>query len=118
MDVDGTDHTEYYEDTGGLQPLGDSDTTTLFRDLEHELEVMVKRYHVPPTDLEKIFQVNTIIQLPAEGFPFSSNLHRKPNINIECVWNVQDRYLWTCIQTFAIKCICVNSLGNHDRKMA
>ena len=67
MEVDGVDNTEYYEDTGGLQPLGDSDTTTLFRDLEHELEVMVKRYHVPPTDLEKIFQVNmtTRTQLPA-----------------------------------------------------
>jgi len=51
------DNGECYEDAGVLQPLSDSDTTILFRDLEHELEVMVQRYHVPPGDLEKIFQV-------------------------------------------------------------
>lgn len=48
---------EYYESAGSLQPLSDSDTTMLFRDLEHELEIMIQRYHVPPEDLEQLFQV-------------------------------------------------------------
>ena len=48
----------YYEDSGALQPSSDNDTADLFRDLEHELEELVQRYHVPPNDLEKLFQVS------------------------------------------------------------
>ena len=40
-----------------FQPFSDNDTTTLFQDLERELEKMVQKYHVPPTDLENLFQV-------------------------------------------------------------
>ena len=59
MDSDAFDGMEeYYEDTGSFQPLlSDKETTTLFRDLEHEIGVMVQRYHVPPGDLNKLFQV-------------------------------------------------------------
>ena len=47
-----------FDGTGTFQPFNDSDTTTLFQDLERELEKMVQRYHVPPTELENLFQVN------------------------------------------------------------
>lgn len=58
MESSDTDGIEaYYEDSGALQPLSDNDTVVLFRDLEHELEGLVQRYHVPPGDLEKLFQV-------------------------------------------------------------
>ena len=40
-----------------FQPFSDNDTTTLFQDLERELEKMVQKYRVPPTDLENLFQV-------------------------------------------------------------
>ena len=40
-----------------FQPFGDNDTTTLFQDLERELEKMVQKYRVPPTELENLFQV-------------------------------------------------------------
>ena len=53
--IDG--YEEFLEDRGALAPLSDSDTTTLFRDLETELEGMIQRYHVPPGDMEKLFQV-------------------------------------------------------------
>ena len=46
-----------YDGAGTLQPFSDNDTTTLFQDLEHELEKMVQKYHVPPGDLENLFQV-------------------------------------------------------------
>jgi hypothetical protein len=42
---------------GPFQPFSDNDTTTLFQDLERELEKMVQKYHVPPTDLENLFHV-------------------------------------------------------------
>lgn len=54
--IDGVE--EYYEDKGSLQlAFSDSETTTLFRDLEQELVSLVQRYHVPPGDLDKLFQV-------------------------------------------------------------
>lgn len=40
-----------------FQPFSDNDTATLFQDLERELEKMVKKYHVPHTDLENLLQV-------------------------------------------------------------
>ena len=51
-----------FEDTGDMEPLADSDMTLLFRDLERELEAVIHRYHVPPTDLNKLFQVHTCRQ--------------------------------------------------------
>ncbi len=48
---------EYFEASGSLEPLGDNDTTMLFRDLEHELQLLTQRYHVPPDDLSQLFQV-------------------------------------------------------------
>ena len=46
-----------FEGVGNFQPFGDSDATTLFQDLERELEKMVQKYRVPPTELENLFQV-------------------------------------------------------------
>ena len=51
------EHEKEGDGTGTFQPFSDSDTTTLFQDLERELEKMVQKYHVPPTDLESLFQV-------------------------------------------------------------
>ena len=52
---------------GNFQPFSDNDTTTLFQDLERELEKMVQRYHVPPTELENLFQVRTARGRETEG---------------------------------------------------
>ncbi|CAI8013919.1 hypothetical protein GBAR_LOCUS8761 [Geodia barretti] len=46
-----------YDGPVTFQPFSDNDTTTLFQDLERELEKMVQKYRVPPTDLENLFQV-------------------------------------------------------------
>ena len=54
MEEDGRE----FDGTGTFHPFSDTDTTTLFQDLEHELEKMVQKYHVPPTDLESLFQVS------------------------------------------------------------
>ena len=50
-----------YDGPVTFQPFSDNDTTTLFQDLERELEKMVQKYRVPPTDLENLFQVRTYI---------------------------------------------------------
>ena len=55
MDVYMTE--EQFEASGALQPVGENETTLLFRDMEHELEVLTQRHHVPPEDLEQLFQV-------------------------------------------------------------
>ena len=47
-----------FDGTGTFQPFTDNDTTTVFQDLERELEKMVQKYHVPPTELENLFQVS------------------------------------------------------------
>lgn len=46
-----------FDGTGTFQPFNDNDTTILFQDLERELEKMVQKYHVPPTELGNLFQV-------------------------------------------------------------
>ena len=56
MDAYGTE--EQFEASGALQPVGENETTVLFRDMEHELEVLTQRHHVPPEDLEQLFQVS------------------------------------------------------------
>lgn len=48
---------DYYESSGSMEPIVDDETTMLFRGLEHELQIMIQRYHVPPEDLEQLFQV-------------------------------------------------------------
>ena len=45
---------EVFEDTGSLH--SDTDISVL-HDMEHELEVLVKRYHVPSNDLENLLKV-------------------------------------------------------------
>ena len=50
-----------YVGTGAMQStIGDSDTTILFRDLQHELEALVQNYHVPLVELEQLFQVSYV----------------------------------------------------------
>lgn len=56
-EVDGEEEELEFDGTGTFQPFSDNETTTLFQDLERELEKMVQKYHVPPTDLENLFQV-------------------------------------------------------------
>lgn len=56
-EVDGEGEELEFDGTGTFQPFSDNETTTLFQDLERELEKMVQKYHVPPTDLENLFQV-------------------------------------------------------------
>lgn len=56
-EVDGEEEELEFDGTGTFQPFNDNETTTLFQDLERELEKMVQKYHVPPTDLENLFQV-------------------------------------------------------------
>ena len=52
-----------FDGAGTFHPFSDNDTATLFQDLERELEKMVQKYHVPPTDLENLFQVSKCIVL-------------------------------------------------------
>ena len=56
-EIEGGEDERDTDGTGAFQPFNDSDTATLFQDLERELEKMVQKYHVPPTDLESLFQV-------------------------------------------------------------
>lgn len=56
-EIDGGEDEREFDRTGTFQPFSDNETTTLFQDLERELEKMVQKYHVPPTDLENLFQV-------------------------------------------------------------
>lgn len=62
-EVIGGEEEREYDGTGTLQPFSDNDTTTLFQDLEHELEKMVQKYHVPPGDLENLFQVRLYVSM-------------------------------------------------------
>ncbi len=48
---------EFFQGSGSYGPVGDNETVVLFRDLEHELEVLTQRYHVPPEDLAQLFHV-------------------------------------------------------------
>ena len=61
-EIEGGEDERDTDGTEAFQPFNDSDTATLFQDLERELEKMVQKYHVPPTDLESLFQVpNSVV---------------------------------------------------------
>lgn len=53
------DYPEGYElegvGSGGV--MEQSETTILFRNMEEELQMLIQRYNVPPSDLEQLFQV-------------------------------------------------------------
>ncbi len=61
MDDEGGE--EYFHGSGSYGPLSENETIVLFRDLEHELQVLTQRYHVPPEDLAQLFQVHTLTHI-------------------------------------------------------
>ena len=59
------DYPEGYEleDTGAMDNVPENESAILFRNLEDELQMLVQRYKVPPTDLEQLFQVSLMMLL-------------------------------------------------------
>ena len=55
-----TTYSEGYEleGAGSVDSEMESETNILFRNLEDELQMLVQRYKVPPTELERLFQVS------------------------------------------------------------
>lgn len=47
------------EGEGALNQPEENETTLLFAKLGDELQMLVQRYNVPPTDLEELFQVSS-----------------------------------------------------------
>lgn len=62
MSIDYDDEKDYgggdevFEDTGSM--YSDTDVSVL-HDMERELEVLVKRYHVPSNELDNLLKVGT-----------------------------------------------------------
>ena len=56
-------HSEGYEleGEGSLDHVEENETTVLFARLGDELQMLVQRYNVPPTDLEDLFQVHMYV---------------------------------------------------------
>ena len=46
------------EAQGSMNEVRENETNILFRNLEDELQMLVQRYCVPPSDLEQLFQVS------------------------------------------------------------
>ena len=48
------------EGEGAMNQVEENETTLLFAKLGDELQMLVQRYSVPPTDLEELFQVRRV----------------------------------------------------------
>ncbi len=57
------DYPEGYEleGAGAMDGVMENEAAVLFRNMEDELQMLVQRYKVPPTDLEQLFEVSSLL---------------------------------------------------------